>query len=95
MIDWATNPQETRDWARNFFQVEPELLFEIVVAADFLDVEDLLDCACETIAIRIAGKSAPEMKKIFNFKADIMEDGFEVSQERQVQCEHPQLLILL
>ena len=87
MIEWATQRQKhSVTWDEKFLQVDPHFLFDIVVAADYLDVEDLLDFGCETIDKRIiTAKSAREIKKIFNFKADITEDDdLEMGQERQV-----------
>ncbi len=88
MIDWATNrskltAEQSVDWDENYFQVEPEYLFEIMMAADFLDIEDLLDCGCRVIARMIAGRSLSDLKKLFNCKSDmdITEEDFEVDQK--------------
>ena len=47
----------------DFIQVEPSLLFKIVLAADFLDMPDLLELGCLAIGNLIKGKTRREMKK--------------------------------
>ncbi|KIW21840.1 E3 ubiquitin ligase complex SCF subunit sconC [Cladophialophora immunda] len=44
-------------WDQEFVQVDQEMLFEILLAADYLDIEGLLDLCFETIANLMKGKS--------------------------------------
>jgi len=49
-----------------FIQVEANLLFDIALAANYLDVPRLLDLACQTIGNSIKRKTAQEMMETFD-----------------------------
>ncbi|KAK1908906.1 hypothetical protein P3342_006786 [Pyrenophora teres f. teres] len=45
---------------------DQEMLFEIILAANYLDIKALLDVGCKTVANMIKGKSPDEIRKTFN-----------------------------
>ena len=47
-----------------------EQIFEIIMAANYLDVKSLLDLSCAKIATLIKGKSPEEIRKTFNIVND-------------------------
>ena len=47
-----------------------EELFEIILAANYLDIRSLLDLSCAKVASLIKGKSPEEIRKIFNIEND-------------------------
>ncbi len=55
-----------QEWYANFIQVEQPMLFELILASNYMDIRPLLELMCATIAIMIKGKSQAEIKKIFN-----------------------------
>jgi len=59
------------------------MLFELVTAANFMDIKPLLDLTCYAVAVMIKGKSADEIRSIFNISADFTPD-----EEHQVQQEN-------
>ena len=67
----------------NFIQVEQEVLFELILAANYMDIKDLLDLTCATVASMIKGKSPEEIRKTF----DIVND-FTPEQEAQIREEN-------
>nr|UDO47102.1 ubiquitine ligase [Pandoravirus massiliensis] len=55
-------------WDKNFCDVDQPTLFELILAANYLDIKPLLDLTCKTVANMIKGKSPEEIRKTFNIK---------------------------
>lgn len=47
----------TTPWYAEFINLEQELLFEIILAANYLDIKPLLDLACAKVASLIKNKT--------------------------------------
>ena len=45
-------------------------MFELILAANYLDIKMLLDLSCAKVASMIKGKSPEEIRKTFNIKND-------------------------
>lgn len=76
-------------WYADFVKVDRVLLFELVTAANFMDIKPLLDLTCFAVAVLIKGKTAEEIRKIFNISNDYTpEEEEEVRKENQ-WCERP------
>lgn len=65
-------PYEKRitDWDKAFCDVDQTLLFDIIIAANYLDIKDLLDVTCQVVANMIKGKTPDEIRATFNIKND-------------------------
>lgn len=74
---------EINEWDKEFCQVEQVTLFEMIVAANFLDIKPLLDLTCRTVANMIKGKKPNEIRELFNIKND-----FSPEEEEQVRKEN-------
>merc|ERR1711976_895063 len=57
-----------QEWYVNFCKVEREMLFNLVAAANYLDIKPLLDLTCLAVAVSIKGKSVEELRSIFKIK---------------------------
>ncbi|KAK0732817.1 Skp1 family, dimerization domain-containing protein [Apiosordaria backusii] len=80
------NRKKTTDideWDQKFMQVDQEMLFEIILAANYLDIKQLLDVGCKTVANMIKGKSPEEIRKTFNITND-----FTPEEEEQIRREN-------
>ena len=44
-----------QEWYANFVNVEQETLFELILAANYMDIKPLLDLTCATVASMIKG----------------------------------------
>ncbi len=54
-----------------FIEIENlEEIFDIILAADYLNIKSLLDLSCAKIATLIKGKSPEEIRKTFNIPND-------------------------
>jgi len=70
-------------WDQEFCKVDLNTIFELILAANYLDIHQLLDVTCKSIANIIKGKSPEEIRKIFNIKND-----FSPEEEEQVRKEN-------
>ncbi|KAH6563500.1 hypothetical protein BASA50_009381 [Batrachochytrium salamandrivorans] len=52
-------------WDREYIKVSQDTLFEIILAANYLDIKGLLDLGCKTVANMIKGKTLDEIRKEF------------------------------
>lgn len=66
-------------WDVEFLKVDQGTLFEIILAANYLDIRGLLDVSCKTVANMIKGKTPEEIRRTFNIRND-----FTPEEEEQV-----------
>merc|ERR1712187_752997 len=70
------------EWDSEYVNVEHEVLFEIILAANYLDIKPLLDLTCAKVASMLKGKSTEEFKKEFNITEDLSpEDEMQVRRD--------------
>ncbi|KIW21732.1 E3 ubiquitin ligase complex SCF subunit sconC [Cladophialophora immunda] len=74
---------DINEWDQKFMQVDQEMLFNIILAANYLDIKPLLDTGCKTVANMIKGKSPEEIRQTFNIKND-----FAPGEEDQIRREN-------
>lgn len=60
--------EEMKAWDTQFVNVEQAVLFELILAANYLNIKALLDLTCLTVAEMIKGKTPEEIRKTFNIK---------------------------
>jgi len=70
-------------WDADFLKVDQGTLFELILAANYLDIKGLLDDTTKTVANMIKGKAPEEIRKTFNIKND-----FTPAEEEQVRKEN-------
>ncbi|MFS7949657.1 putative S-phase kinase-associated protein [Helianthus anomalus] len=66
-----------------FVNVDQDTLFDLILAANYLNIKSLLDLTCKTVADMVKGKSTKEIRKMFNIKND-----FTPEEEEQVRHEN-------
>jgi len=69
-------------WDWEFLQVEQGDLFEIMMAAHYLEIDGLIDVCAKKIAGMMKGKSPEELRTMFN-----IENDFTPQEERQIRRE--------
>ncbi|XP_032505736.1 S-phase kinase-associated protein 1-like [Phocoena sinus] len=82
--DDSPSPQDGEDkeertddipvWDQEFLKVDQGTLFDLILAANYLDIKGLLDVTCKTVANMIKGKTPEEIRKTFNIKNDFIEE---------------------
>ncbi|KDD74923.1 Skp1 family protein, partial [Helicosporidium sp. ATCC 50920] len=75
--------EEVREWDHEFTNVDQSDLFEIILAANYLNIKQLLDLTCLTVANMIKGKSPEEIRKHFH-----IENDFTPEEEENVRREN-------
>jgi S-phase kinase-associated protein 1 len=70
-------------WYADYVNVEQAILFELILAANYMDIKPLLDLTCATVASMIKGKTPEEIRKTFNITND-----FSPAEEAQVREEN-------
>ncbi|CAL1388605.1 unnamed protein product [Linum trigynum] len=81
----ATSYDESlKTWDADFVKVDQNTLFDLILAANYLNIKGLLDLTCQTVADMIKGKTPEEIRKTFNIKNDFTpEEEEEVRRENQ------------
>ncbi|KAF2436782.1 Skp1-domain-containing protein [Tothia fuscella] len=74
---------DLNDFDREFLDVDHETLFEYIVAANFLDIPDLLSAGCKVVADMIRGKEPEAIRKSFGIVNDFTPD-----EEEQIRREN-------
>lgn len=70
-------------WDADFVDVEQEILFELILAANYMDIKPLLDLTCAKVASLIKGKTPEQIRKTFNIQND-----FTPEEEEAVRAEN-------
>eukprot|EP00542_Grammatophora_oceanica_P012182 CAMPEP_0194032636 /NCGR_PEP_ID=MMETSP0009_2-20130614/5528_1 /TAXON_ID=210454 /ORGANISM="Grammatophora oceanica, Strain CCMP 410" /LENGTH=166 /DNA_ID=CAMNT_0038673137 /DNA_START=145 /DNA_END=645 /DNA_ORIENTATION=+ len=70
-------------WYADFVDLEQVVLFELILAANYMDIKPLLDLTCATVASMIKGKTPEEIRTTFNISND-----FSPEEEAQVREEN-------
>lgn len=71
------------EWDANFVETDQETLFELILAANYMDIKPLLDLTCAKVASMIKGKTPEEIRKRFNIQND-----FTPEEEEAVRAEN-------
>eukprot|EP01038_Epipyxis_sp_PR26KG_P008840 gene8840-11931_t len=83
----ANMAEVVQEWYANFIMVEQEVLFELILAANYMDIKPLLDLTCATVASLIKGKSPEEIRKQFNIVNDFTPEEEAQVREENKWCE--------
>eukprot|EP00343_Euplotes_focardii_P007538 CAMPEP_0205821348 /NCGR_PEP_ID=MMETSP0206-20130828/7075_1 /ASSEMBLY_ACC=CAM_ASM_000279 /TAXON_ID=36767 /ORGANISM="Euplotes focardii, Strain TN1" /LENGTH=181 /DNA_ID=CAMNT_0053116765 /DNA_START=35 /DNA_END=580 /DNA_ORIENTATION=+ len=70
-------------WDAEFVNVDQELLFELILAANYMDIKPLLDLTCAKVASMIKGKEPEQIRQTFNIQND-----FTPEEEAAVRAEN-------
>ncbi|XP_075521010.1 SKP1-like protein 1B [Primulina tabacum] len=74
---------DLKNFDTEFVKVDQGTLFDLILAANYLNIKSLLDLTCQTVADMIKGKTPEEIRKTFNIKND-----FTPEEEEEVRREN-------
>ena len=75
--------QVVDQWHAEYIDIPQEELFELVMAANYLDIKPLLELSCAKVASQIKNKSIQEIRKYFS-----IENDFTPEEEAQIAEEN-------
>uniref|UniRef100_R7W987 SKP1-like protein n=1 Tax=Aegilops tauschii TaxID=37682 RepID=R7W987_AEGTA len=80
----AAAAEDLKSFDAEFVKVDQATLFDLILAANYLNIKGLLDLTCQTVADMIKGKTPEEIRKTFNIKNDFTpEEEAEIRRENQ------------
>jgi len=75
----------TDEWDVNFMDsMDLDTNFDLINAANYMDIKSLLDLSCAKIASKMKGKSAEEIRNMFNIECDLTEEELKEYEEYQI-----------
>ncbi|PHT56025.1 SKP1-like protein 1B [Capsicum baccatum] len=80
----GVSKEQLKDSDKDFLQVHPSVLYDLISAANYLNDKELLDITCQEAADRIKSKIPEEIHKEFDIKSD-----FTLEEEEEIRNEHP------
>nr|QKV43681.1 SKP1-like protein [Dianthus caryophyllus] len=76
--------KELQNWDKEFLEVDQDTLFDLILAANYLNIKSLLDLTCKTVADMMRGKTPEEIRKTFHIVNDYTEEEeAEIKRENQ------------
>jgi S-phase kinase-associated protein 1 len=71
-------------WDYQFIDLELDVIFQIILAANYMDIKPLMELASSKVASIIKGKSPEEIRKTFNIQNDFTpEEEAQLIEENQ------------
>lgn len=59
------------EWDMEFLKLDQSTLFKVILAANYLDIEKLLQLTCKAVANLMKGKSTEEIRETFKIENDL------------------------
>ncbi|XP_060176210.1 SKP1-like protein 1A [Lycium barbarum] len=79
--DNEVSDEDLKSFDADFVKVDQSTLFDLILAANYLNIKSLLDLTCQAVADMIKGKTPEEIRKTFNVKSFTPEEEEEVRRE--------------
>lgn len=80
----VSKEDELEKWVAEFVKVDNVTLFELVHAANYLDIKNLLELTCKTVAKIMHGKTSEQIRRTFKIGNDFSpEEEEEIRKENQ------------
>lgn len=75
------------DWDYKYISIEQRLIFELILAANYMDIPGLLDLCCAKVASEIRNKPVEEIRKTFGIENDFTPEEEAQIREENKWCE--------
>ncbi|CAN6328117.1 unnamed protein product [Urochloa humidicola] len=80
----VSSKESLESFDKAFVDVDQATLYDLILAANYLDVKGLLEIVCQKVADMIRGKSVEEIRRTFAIKND-----FTPEEEEEIRKENP------
>jgi S-phase kinase-associated protein 1 len=77
--------EDSARWYKDYVLADapPDVLYDLIIAANFLNIKGLLDLLCQAVADMIKGKTPDEIRELFG-----VENDFSPEEEEEVRREN-------
>ena len=75
------------EWDIEYVNIDKEILFELILAANYMDIRPLLDLCCAKVASMIRGKTVEQIRSEFNIVNDFTPEEEARIREENKWCE--------
>jgi S-phase kinase-associated protein 1 len=75
------------EWDIEFVNMEKEILFELILAANYMDIKPLLELCCAKVASMLRGKTVEQIRQEFNIVNDFTPEEEARVREENRWCE--------
>ena len=77
-------------WEAKFVDVDKDVLFEVITAANYMDIPSLMELSCAAVAALIKGKEVEEMREIFGIENDFTpeEEALIIAENKWAEDSH-------
>lgn len=85
-IKSANMKENTVTWAADYidsFDKDHDFLFDVILGANYLDVDSLLDLGCAKLASMLKTRTPKEIRELFNLREPTVEEEDRVRQDNQ------------
>lgn len=65
------------DWEKEFCNLPHDDLFNLILASNYVEFQELLDVTCQVVAEMIKGKTVEEIRKVFGVENDFTPEEYE------------------
>ncbi|OQR82100.1 S-phase kinase-associated protein 1A [Thraustotheca clavata] len=72
------------EWYAKFVDMDKDELFDLILAANYMDIKVLLDLACAKVATLVRGKTSDEIREMFHIPPEAVEQGNENAKRLKV-----------
>ncbi|XP_020801245.1 S-phase kinase-associated protein 1 [Drosophila serrata] len=103
-LDLADDNEEEEDelnpltvlspWDVEFLAVDQGTLFELILAANYLDIQKLLNATCQTVANMIKGHTVEEIRQTFHIANDFSPSEEDLLPREELGAEEVDLVSL-
>ncbi|CAL4900957.1 unnamed protein product [Urochloa decumbens] len=80
----VSSKEALESFDKAFVDVDQATLYDLILAANYLDVKGLLDIVCQKVADMIKGKPVEEIRRAFSIQND-----FTPEEEEEIRKENP------
>lgn len=86
-LNFKQGTDDISPWDQTFITVDKELLFDLILAANYLDIKGLLDLGCKTVANMIKGKTPQQIREELGIENDFTPEEEEQIRKENEWCE--------